>query len=65
MPHAYADYRDIDQEQLQQDIDEIKVTIGERTQEDFEHLLKLEKWGKNSNYFWVFTYRIDKYTYYY
>ncbi|MEA1983417.1 MAG: fatty acid desaturase [Campylobacterota bacterium] len=50
MAHSYADYRDVDQEQLQKDIDEIKVTIGERTQEDFEHLLKLERWGRFSTF---------------
>jgi len=42
----YANYRDIDQEQLQKDIDEIKNNIGDPTQEDFEHLLKLERWGR-------------------
>ena len=36
---AYADYRDVDQAQLERDIDEIKVTIGSRTEEDFQHLL--------------------------
>ena len=50
MAHAYADYRDVDQEQLQQDIDEIKITIGERTQEDFDHLLKLERWGRAATF---------------
>ncbi len=45
---AYADYRDVDQEQLERDIDEIKVTIGSRTEEDFQHLLKLERWGRGS-----------------
>ena len=48
MTHKYADYRDIDQEQLQIDIDAIKDTIGGRTQEDFDHLLKLERWGRGS-----------------
>ncbi|MEA2073302.1 MAG: fatty acid desaturase [Campylobacterota bacterium] len=50
MAHAYADYRDVDQEQLQKDIDEIKITIGERTQEDFDHLLKLERWGRAATF---------------
>jgi len=45
---AYADYRDVDQGQLERDIDEIKVTIGSRSEEDFQHLLKLERWGRGS-----------------
>jgi len=44
----YARYEDVDQEQLQKDIDAIKETINGRTQEDFEHLLKLERWGRYS-----------------
>jgi len=48
MSHQYADYKDINQEELQHDIDAIKVTIGERTQEDFDHLLKLELWGRSA-----------------
>jgi len=48
MAHKYADYRDVDQDELQRDIDAIKVTIGERTEEDFQHLLKLERWGRFS-----------------
>ncbi len=47
MPQTYADYTDVDQEQLQHDIDEMKktITVG---QEDFDHLLKLERWGRGS-----------------
>jgi fatty acid desaturase len=45
---AYAEYRDVDQVQLETDIDAIKVTIGSRTQEDFDHLLKLERWGRGA-----------------
>nr|WP_275758271.1 fatty acid desaturase [Sulfurimonas sp. SAG-AH-194-C21] len=43
----YTDYKDVNQEQLQVDIDEIKKTIkvGEK---DFQHLLKLERWGRFS-----------------
>jgi len=48
MTHVYADYRDVDQAQLEKDIDAIKLTIGARTEEDFQHLLKLEKWGRGS-----------------
>ena len=47
MHTKYANYEDVDQEQLQKDIDEIKKTIkvGEK---DFQHLLKLERWGRTS-----------------
>jgi len=34
----YTDYKDVNQELLQKDIDAIKETIGDPTQEDFEHL---------------------------
>ena len=47
MAHKYTDYKDIDQEQLQKDIDDIKETLGPVTQEDFDHLLKLERWGRS------------------
>jgi len=45
----YAPYNEVDKEELQQDIDAIKQTI-QVTQEDFEHLLKLKKWGKTATY---------------
>ena len=47
MSTQYTRYEDVDQEQLQKDIDEIKKTIkvGEK---DFQHLLKLERWGRGS-----------------
>ena len=48
MSATYTDYRDVDQKQLQIDIDEIKKTIGVTTEEDFQHLLKLERWGRGS-----------------
>lgn len=48
MSATYTDYRDVDQKQLQIDIDEIKKTIGATTEEDFQHLLKLERWGRGS-----------------
>jgi fatty acid desaturase len=41
----YARYEDVDKDELQRDIDEIKKTIGSPTEEDFKHLLKLERWG--------------------
>jgi len=48
LTHKYTEYRDVNQKQLELDIDAIKVTIGERTQEDFQHLLKLERWGRTA-----------------
>jgi len=47
MSAQYANYADVDQKQLQEDIDAIKKTIkvGEK---DFQHLLKLERWGRGS-----------------
>jgi len=44
---TYTDYKDVNQQELQCDIDEIKKTI-KVTEEDFQHLLKLEKWGRYS-----------------
>ncbi|HIP60879.1 MAG TPA: fatty acid desaturase [Campylobacterales bacterium] len=46
MSQTYADYKDIDQEQLRKDIDKVKEDIGDPTWEDFQHLLKLERWGR-------------------
>lgn len=57
MKNEYTDYKDIDQEALQKDIDAIKDTIGDPTQEDFEHLLKLERWGRSftfTGFFMIF-----------
>jgi len=54
---TYARYEDIDKEQLQKDIEAIKETIGTPTQADFQHLLKLERWGRASTllgYFLMF-----------
>ena len=45
----YANYEDVDKEQLQRDIDAIKETIGDATEEDFQHLLKLKRWGKGAS----------------
>ncbi len=46
--HTYARYEDVDKEQLQRDLEEIKANIGPATEEDFQHLLKLERWGRAS-----------------
>ena len=44
--HVYARYEDIDKEQLEKDIDAIKETMDPVGEEDFQHLLKLERWGR-------------------
>ena len=44
--HKYARYADVDKDELERDIDAIKETMDPVGQEDFEHLLKLEKWGR-------------------
>ena len=44
--HQYTPYDQIDKEQLKRDVEEAKASIGEATQEDFQHLLKMEKWGR-------------------
>jgi hypothetical protein len=61
--HQYTRYEDIDKEQLQKDIEEAKATIGEATQEDFEHLLKMERWGRMftfSGYFLIAIISLDE-----
>ena len=50
MSHEYAKYEDIDKEQLQIDIEEIKKTIGDPRQKDLDHLLKLERWGRGATF---------------
>jgi fatty acid desaturase len=49
MSHSYAKYEDIDKIELQKDIDQVKVTLGSPSWDDFQHLLKLERWGWISN----------------
>jgi len=51
LSHTYARYEDVDQEQLQKDIDNIKDTIGAVNEKDYQHLLKLERWGRGSTIF--------------
>ena len=45
----YTPYEKVDKAQLQKDIEDIKKDI-KVTYKDFEHLLKLEKWGKIATY---------------
>ncbi len=42
------DYKKVDQKQLANDIDDIKKTIGKPTVEDFQHLKRVERWGRLS-----------------
>ena len=42
----YTPYSQVDKEQLRIDIEAVKDNIGTPTQEDFQHLLKLERWGR-------------------
>ncbi len=44
--HTYARYEDVDKEQLQKDIEEIKEMMDPVGEADFQHLLKLERWGR-------------------
>ena len=46
----YARYEDVDKQQLESDINNIKETMPPVGEEDFQHLLKLERWSK------IFTY---------
>ena len=43
---TYTPYDQVDKEQLCKDIEAVKDNIGAATQEDFQHLLKLERWGR-------------------
>ena len=47
---SYADYKDVDKVQLGKDIDAIKDTMEAVSEDDFQHLLKLERWGKMFTY---------------
>ena len=44
----HINYTQVDQQQLANDIDDIKKTIGKPTQDDFNHLKKIERWGRIS-----------------
>jgi len=48
--HVYAKYEEIDQELLQKDIEDIKENLGPVSEDDFQHLLKLERWSKAFSY---------------
>lgn len=42
----YTPYDKVNKEQLQVDIDQIKITLGAPSEGDFKHLLKMERWGR-------------------
>lgn len=46
---SYTPYEQVDQEELQKDIDQIKVTLGDPSWEDYQHLRMLERWGRYLN----------------
>jgi len=46
----YARYEDVDKQQLESDINNIKETMPPVGEEDFQHLLKLERWSKMFTY---------------
>lgn len=50
MGYEYARYEDVDKEQLQIDLEEIKKNLGPVGQEDFDHLLKLERWQRTLSF---------------
>ena len=41
---TFTDYREVNKEQLHSDLEAIKKNIGQATEQDFQHLLKLEYW---------------------
>ena len=55
--HVYADYKDIDQAQLQKDIEDIKKTIGKPVYKDYLHVKKMQNWSRAfsvSGFFMIF-----------
>ena len=48
MAQEYTPYGDIDKAKLQKDIEDIKENLDPVNWEDFQHLLKLERWGRGS-----------------
>ncbi len=56
-------YAQVDKAQLAKDIDDIKKAIGKPTPEDFQHLKKVELWGRLSAFFgyataWIFPFNL-------
>jgi len=46
----YARYEDVDKEQLKKDIDAIKENMKPVEEEDFRHLLMMERWGRMATF---------------
>jgi len=46
----YAKYENVDQEELKNDIEKIKKLMPPVNQDDFEHLLKMERWGRYATF---------------
>ncbi|CAA6815734.1 MAG: POSSIBLE LINOLEOYL-CoA DESATURASE (DELTA(6)-DESATURASE) [uncultured Sulfurovum sp.] len=47
---TFTSYDQIDKTQLQKDIENVKENIGLPNEEDFQHLLKLERWGRMATF---------------
>jgi len=47
----YTDYKDVNKEELEKDIDNIKSIIGDPSEKDFKHLLKMKRWTTNMHIF--------------
>jgi len=45
---GFTKYEDVDKEQLQRDLEAIKSSLGPVGEEDYQHLLKLERWGRGA-----------------
>jgi len=48
--HVFTKYEDVDKDLFQKDIEAIKEKIGPVSQDDFQHLLKLERWSRAATY---------------
>ncbi|MDA3909522.1 MAG: fatty acid desaturase [Sulfurimonas sp.] len=46
--HVYAKYEEVNKELLQRDLEKIKANLGPVGEEDYQHLLKLERWGRGA-----------------
>lgn len=44
--HIYARYEDVNKKELERDLEKIRENLGSAEEEDFKHLLKLQKWGR-------------------
>ena len=51
LPSSYTPYDEVDKEALQRDIDDIKENMAPVGEADFQHLLKMERWGRFATFF--------------